>query len=78
MRDDARYWARAYAAADHVLSVERDKGKEATASLPGQELAMAEAYFRLALDRREASRIFLRSADRPDARHGDKTPKGKG
>lgn len=53
MQRDARYWARAYAAADLVSSIERDKGRTALAKLPDETLALAEAYFRLALDRRK-------------------------
>jgi hypothetical protein len=53
MQRDPRYWARAYAAADLVLSTERDKGKDALAKLPKETLALAADYFRLALDRRK-------------------------
>jgi hypothetical protein len=53
MQRDPRYWARAYAAADLVLSTERDKGKDALAELPKETLAQAADYFRLALERRQ-------------------------
>jgi len=61
MQRDARYWARAYAAADQVISIDRDEGRDALAKLPDETLALAEDYLRLALERRQNKNGFKAS-----------------